>query len=181
VTGFILLPGIYDSGPIHWQTRWERAEPDRFVRFAPSDWDRPQRLDWIDALARAVAAAPDPPVLVAHSLSCLLVPIWATQSAAPVAGAVLVAPVDPGSAAFPAAAHEFREVPRFRLPFPTLVVGSQDDPYASATWSRDLATDLGARFVDAGLLGHINADSGLGEWRWGRDLVAGFCAGLNRP
>ena len=105
-------------------------------------------------------------------------PLWAAASDLAVTGAVLVAPVDPESAAFPVDAHEFRDVPRTALRFPTVVVGSDDDPYATAAWSRRFAADLGARFVGAGRLGHINADSGLGDWPWGRDLVAGFHADL---
>lgn len=175
MTHTVMLPGIYNSGPQHWQTAWEAAEPQTFARFAPADWDRPRLDDWVAALDEAIAAAPEPPLLVAHSLSCLLVPVWAIRSRRPVRGAVLVAPVDPGSAAFPRDAHEF-EVVREPLPFPSLVVGSQDDPYATLEWSRQFAEALGASFVDAGRLGHINADSDLGDWSWGRGLVAAFDA-----
>ena len=177
VRSLIVLPGIWNSGPTHWQTLWEAADP-AFVRFQPPDWDQPVRAEWIAALEAAVVAAPEPPVLVAHSLACLLVPIWAAESSSPVAGAMLVAPVDPASPAFPEAAAGFREVPREPLPFPSLVVGSLDDPYADVAFAQDLAADLGAEFVVAGALGHINADSGLGDWPQGQELLAGFVAGL---
>ncbi len=177
VRSLILLPGIYNSGPTHWQTLWEAADP-AFVRFEPPDWDVPVRSEWIAALEAAVVAAPEPPVLVAHSLSCLLVPMWAAESRSPVAGAFLVAPVDPAEPAFPEAADQFRDVPREPLPFPSLVVGSLDDHYADVEFARAFAADLGAQFVVAGALGHINADSGLGDWPQGRELLAGFVAGL---
>ncbi len=173
VRSLIALPGIWNSGPAHWQTLWEAADP-AFVRFQPPDCALPVRAEWITA----VETAPEPPVLVAHSLACLLVPIWAAESSSPVAGAMLVAPVDPASPAFPPAAAGFREVPREPLPFPSLVVGSLDDPYADVAFARDLAADLGAEFVVAGALGHINADSGLGDWPQGQELLAGFVAGL---
>ena len=169
VTFFILLPGIYNSGPTHWQTLWE--QDPAFVRFAPSDWDAPTRADWVAALEAAVVASPEPPVLVAHSLACLLVPIWAAESSSPIAGAMLVAPVDPTAEAFPEAAGEFAEFPREPLPFPTLVVGSLDDHYATEGYARGFAADLGAEFVVAGALGHINADSGLGDWPQGREFL----------
>ena len=178
VTRFINLPGIYNSGPKHWQTLWE--QDPAFVRFAPSDWDAPRRDDWVAALEAAVAAAPEPPVLVAHSLACLLVPVWAAESSSPVAGAMLVAPVDPEAEAFPEAAAEFVEFPREPLPFPTLVVGSLDDHYASADYARGFADDLGAEFVVAGALGHINADSGLGDWPQGRAFLARLGGGSGR-
>lgn len=174
----VTLPGIYDSGPTHWQTLWEQAQPERFRRFRPGDWDQPRLADWIAALDRAVSISEQPPVLVAHSLSCLLVPQWAATTTFQVSGAVLVAPVDPEADAFPAAAHEFGNWPRDPLAFPALVVGSHDDPYAEFAWSRAFAADLGAAFVDVGARGHVNADSGLGEWDWGRGLVDGFSAAL---
>lgn len=173
----IVLPGIYTSGPTHWQTLWEAADP-QFVRFAPSDWDQPTVADWVGALDAAVADAPVPPVLVAHSLACLLVPIWAATSRLSVAGAFMVAPVNPAEPAFPEAASEFADFPRDRLPFPALVVGSRNDHYATAEWAHTFAADLGAGFVVAGALGHINADSGLGDWPQGRRLLDAFVAGL---
>ena len=178
VTRFINLPGIYNSGPTHWQTLWEQ-DPG-FVRFAPSDWDEPRRNDWVAALETAVVGAPEPPVLVAHSLACLLVPVWAAGSSLPVAGAMLVAPVDPAAEAFPEAAAEFAKFPRELLPFPALVVGSLNDHYASEGYARRFAADLGADFVVAGALGHINADSGLGDWPQGREFLARLGGGSGR-
>ncbi|MEI2717037.1 MAG: alpha/beta fold hydrolase [Candidatus Nanopelagicales bacterium] len=181
VTPGVMAPGICDSGPTHWQTLWEEREPGRFTRFSPSDWDRPQLDDWIAALDHAVRGVGRPPVIVAHSLSCLLVPLWADSvpdAAAVVTGALLVAPVDPDGPAFPAPAHEFRHRVRGRLPFACLVVGSQNDHYASPGWTRAFATELGARHVDAGAVGHINADSELADWPQGRVLLDDFIAGL---
>jgi predicted alpha/beta hydrolase family esterase len=169
VRSLITLPGIYNSGPTHWQTLWEAD--GCMTRFAPRDWDAPQVDDWVTALDAAVAAAPEPPVLIAHSLACLLVPIWAARTDLAAAGAFLVAPVDPDEAAFPTTADEFRDFPRSPLPFPSLVVGSLNDHYATTAWAHTFAVDLGADFVVAGALGHINADSGLGDWPQGRMLL----------
>lgn len=173
---YVTLPGIYNSGPTHWQTAWEAD--GSMARFAPSDWDQPRVDDWVAALEVAVEAG-EPPVLVAHSLACLLVPIWASRSRAVVAGAFLVAPVDPAADEFPEEAADFAEFPREPLPFPALVVGSLDDPYATTAWVQQFAADLGAEFVVAGALGHINADSGLGAWEQGRGLLDEFVAGLS--
>ena len=178
MTRFITLPGIFNSGPTHWQTLWE--QDPAFVRFAPADWDEPKLADWVAALEAAVLAAPEPPVLVAHSLACLLVPVWAAESSLPVAGAMLVAPVDPEEEAFPEAAAEFAEFPREQLSFPALVVGSLDDHYASADYARQFAADLGADFVLAGALGHINADSGLEDWPQGHEFLARLGGGSGR-
>ena len=53
----VILPGIYNSGPTHWQTLWEQAEPTRFRRFAPTRWDHPQRADWIAAFQIGCSSA----------------------------------------------------------------------------------------------------------------------------
>lgn len=174
---YITLPGIGNSGKTHWQTLWEEADP-AFARFAPTDWDAPDLDDWIAALDRAVAACTEPPVLVAHSLACLLVPHWRARSSRPVAGAFLVAVPDPSSDAFPAEAAGFANVPETPLPFPTLVVASSNDPYGSMAYARRRAGQWGSGLTEAGALGHINGASGLGDWPAGRALLDAFAAGL---
>jgi hypothetical protein len=173
----IILPGIGDSGPSHWQSLWQ-ARDATMRRFAPGDWDAPDLADWIDALDRAVGEVDAPPLLVAHSLSCLLIAHWAARPHAPVAGAFLVAVPDAQGQAFPAPASSFANPPRARLPFPALVVASGDDPYASTAYSANLAAAWGAEWVLAGDLGHINGASGIGGWPQGRALLEGFAARL---
>ena len=131
----IVLPGYGGSGDAHWQTLWEARDP-AMVRFRPASWDAPELADWIAVLDRAVAEADEPPLLVAHSLACLLVPHWASRAVRPVRGAFLVAPPDPDGPEFPAAASSFRAVPRGGLSFPALVVASMDDPYAGLDFAR---------------------------------------------
>ncbi len=72
----------------------------------------------------------------------------------------------------------FLPVPRSRLPFPATIVGSSDDPYADLLFTRHLAEDIGAKFIDAGAAGHINADSGHGPWPEGSLAFANFIAKL---
>ncbi|MBR0829014.1 serine hydrolase family protein [Bradyrhizobium manausense] len=175
----ITLPGIGGSGDAHWQTRWERTEP-RFTRFVPASWDQPDLDDWVQALERAVADSDEPPVLVAHSLACLLVAHWAARSSSPVAGAFLVSVPNPDGPAFPSAAASFRSAPSAPLRFASLIVASSDDPYGDLAYIRQHARDWHAGLVTVGALGHINASSGLGDWAQGRGLLEAFCAGLAR-
>jgi len=90
----ITLPGIGGSGEDHWQSLWEKAEP-RLMRFQPTSWDEPELNDWVQSLERAIGGCERPPVLVAHSLACLLVAHWAMRSSSRVAGAFLVSVPDP--------------------------------------------------------------------------------------
>ena len=173
----IILPGIGGSDRTHWQSLWE-SEDASLARFRPSDWDRPELADWIAALESAIAQAGAPPVLVAHSLACLLVVHAADRIAGRVRGAFLVAVPDPSVPAFPLEAASFRDVPGLPLPFPAVLVASTDDPYGSLPYARQRAGAWQAGLVDIGARGHINGASGLGGWREGRNLFEAFRAGL---
>ena len=97
---YINLPGIGGSGQTHWQSHWE-AENTSFQRFNPKSWDQPNLGDWVNALQVCVNGLKEAPVLVAHSLACLLVAHAAPKIANKVQGAFLVAVPDPDSPAFP--------------------------------------------------------------------------------
>ena len=68
----------------------------------------------------------------------------AQQSHEKIAGAFLVAPPsDETIREIPAIDAAFLPIPRARLPFPAVVVGSSDDPYADPLFPRRLAEDIG--------------------------------------
>lgn len=171
----LIVPGYTNSGPAHWQTLWQREHPE-YVRVEQRDWDYPQRAEWVATLDTAIARAAGQVVLVAHSLGCMTVAHWATQVAprAPqrVAGALLVAPVDPELLASYPDISGFESVPADWLPFRSIVVAGVDDPYASQAVARRLAEAWGSEFVPLGAVGHINADAGFGPFPLGEELLA---------
>ena len=177
MTDIVILPGIGGSGELHWQTRWEKTNP-RCRRFQPTDWNQPDLEDWISALDRAVGAASKPPLLVAHSLACLLVAHWQQLSTAPVAGAFLVAVPNPQSEAFPAEATSFANPPPSKFRFPSLIIASENDPYGTIEHARGKANQWGSGIVEVGELGHINEASGLQDWPQGNALLTAFAAGV---
>jgi len=146
-------------------------------RFQPSSWDLPDFTDWLAALEAAVIAAPEPPVLVAHRLSCLLIAHWQKISQRPVKAALLVGVPDPASAVFPRYGMTFAGIPQGKLRFASLVVTSTDDPYGSAEYAQARATQCGSRLAVIGPFGHINAESGLGDWPEGFALLDGLVSG----
>ena len=172
----LLLPGWLDSGPGHWQTRWEALHGD--LRVQQADWTWPRRGDWMARLEEVLLDDPRPALLAAHSLGCQLVAAWAAHSSntARVAGALLVAPPDTERADTPPQLAGWRPMRRGRLPFPAVVVASTDDPFCSPERAAGLAADWGARVVEAGARGHLNAESGLGDWPAGRALLQGLVA-----
>jgi len=129
----VTIPGWAGSGPEHWQSVWEREHPE-FRRARMRNWQSVERDEWVRAVERTLAEVPGETVLVAHSLGCLAVDWWALQNApraSEVRGALLVAPPDLDSSAclLPALAS-FAPAPLARLPFPSLVIASENDPYA---------------------------------------------------
>jgi len=172
----LIIPGLGGSGPDHWQSRWQSRLADS-RRVEQADWDKPDRAGWIARLDEAVAQSKQPPILVAHSLSCALVACWAAH-ARPVQAALLVAPADIESNTHtPPEAHVFRPLPMKRLPFPTITVASRDDPYVAFERATAMAQAWGADLVDIGKAGHINSASGFGEWTDGERLLARLMQG----
>lgn len=167
-TRILLLPGWQNSDFDHWQSRWERLHGD--LRVEQHEWMRPRRGDWSARLEEEVLAAPGPVALVAHSLGCILVAAWAahSQNTAKVRAALLVAPGDLERDDLRQMIPGWTPIVRARLPFPSMLIAANDDPYCNAQRSRQMAADWGAAFVDAGPRGHLNGESGLGDWPEGR-------------
>lgn len=171
----LIVPGIDNSGPTHWQSLWEAQRGD-CRRVELGMWSKPHRNTWVNQLNLAIHKAQRPVVLVAHSLGCLAVAWWAQlerpATGNPVVGALLVAPPDTTLAGTDSRLTPFALAECRPLPFPAILVGSEDDPYCSLEAARTLASGLGARFENAGARGHINAESRLGDWPRGQRLLA---------
>lgn len=166
----LLLPGIGDSGPQHWQTRWDAKRPD-CVRIQQHDWDKPICSEWMEALENAAHELGPDIFIAAHSLGCLLTAHWLTGTSCKIRGALLVAVPDPSGQLFPSAATGFAPLSLRRLNCHSIVVASNNDPYASLEFAQQCAEQWGSRFVNIGNAGHINADSGLGDWQAGLNLL----------
>ena len=167
----LLLPGWMNSDAAHWQSRWEQLHG--WTRVEQDDWVWPRRGDWMAQLDEVVQASAAPVLMVAHSLGAHLVAAWAahSQHTARVVGAMLVAPPDTARADLPPNLFSWRATPCQRLPFPSLMVLSTDDPYCDTTRAALMAADWGSTCVSIGAHGHINASSGLADWPQGLALL----------
>ena len=171
----LFVPGYSNSGPDHWQSRWQR-KLSTARRVEQEDWHAPVRDAWVSRLAEAVESCRRPVVLVAHSLGVVTV-----VHAAPllprgiVRGGFLVALPDLEEADdMPAVDNAFAPIPRDPLPFPSLLVASRSDPYCTYERAEDFAFAWGSALLDAGNAGHINTGSGFGPWPEGLMRFAGF-------
>ncbi|QET01985.1 serine hydrolase family protein [Cupriavidus pauculus] len=165
----LTVPGLHGSGPAHWQSRWEARHPD-WQRIEQHDWSRPSLPLWSERVSegvmRARRVAQGGAVLVAHSFGCLATLRQAALDPVGIAGALLVAPADPDKFGVGAL------LPTWKLPFPTVLIASRDDPWMVQRTAFSWGALWGSELVDAGQLGHINADSGLGEWPVGQAYLA---------
>jgi hypothetical protein len=170
----LILPGLGNSGPEHWQSQFERIDPT-CLRVMQDEWDAPRCADWAMRLESAIAAAPGHVVLVSHSSSCALVAHWAASapraSLAKVRGALLVAPSDPEGPNYPLGPTGFSPVPMTPLPFRTIVVASDDDQYVTIERAREYAAAWRASLVELHAAGHINVAAGFGPWPEGYALL----------
>jgi len=164
----LTVPGLHGSGPGHWQSRWEQRFPD-WQRVEQHDWSRPSLPLWAERVSEAVTRAQRVAwrgaVLVAHSFGCLATLRQAVLDPTGIAGALLVAPADPDKFGV---GHL---LPARKVPFPTAVVASRNDPWMPQCAAFGWGTLWGSELVDVGNLGHINADSGLAGWEEGLALL----------
>lgn len=170
----LMVPGLHDSGPEHWQTRWQQHEP-RFERVEQEHWDVADLPSWSTRIGSTLRRSARGSVIVAHSFGCLAALHCAATGARNLHGLFLVAPADPERFGLGAALRSLR------LERPATVVASRNDPWMDADAAEWWARQWGADFVDAGALGHINADSGIGDWPQGAALFEAFLARIPTP
>lgn len=177
----VLVPGWNGSGPGHWQAIW-RAENPRWGWVEHSNWAEPRCGEWVNRLDETVAACPGRVIIVAHSLGCVTFAQWASfernRVLQKVEGAFLVAPADVERDGAPPEIRGFGPIPKSRIPVPTILIGSENDPCMAWQKVRSLAIRWNSEFVNAGPAGHINVASGHGPWPGGRMLLHGFTRDL---
>jgi len=177
----LFVPGLRDHVPEHWQTLLEgeiagsRCVP-RLLR------DKLSRDAWVAELDRTLASIDGPVVLVAHSAGCMITVHWAQHHTRPILGALLAAPPDfelPLPAGYPTQAtlldNGWLPTPRARLPFPSIVAASTNDPLARYERVESLAASWGSTVVDVGAVGHLNPAAGYGPWPRAIELIDELC------
>ncbi len=164
---FIIVPGWRDSGPGHWQSLWAERLSNA-VRVQQDDWITPSRKAWVASLVGTILRQNEPVVVVAHSLGCIATAHLPDEVAARIQGALLVAPADPERRAV---LSDFAPVPYQQLPYRSVLVASSNDPFCPARLAGAYARAWGSEFVRLQDAGHINIESGHGEWPLGIALL----------
>jgi predicted alpha/beta hydrolase family esterase len=169
---YLTIPGVTNSGPQHWQTLWEKRFPEKFRRIQQDNWDTPVCSDWIARIDKDVkVTGAENVILLAHSLGCTALAHWAKECGTSIKGAFLVGPSDCEAETYTFDTKGFAPIPLDRLPFPSLVVASTNDKWVSLDRAQFFADAWDSELVNVGDQGHINADSGHGEWPEGLELL----------
>ncbi|MBL0736877.1 alpha/beta hydrolase [Flavobacterium sp. GN10] len=179
-TQLLIIPGLGDSGEKHWQTFWHKKF-ENSIRVVQDNWDEPILGEWLERLNENILKLDKPTILVAHSLAVSLVLHWAEKYNNPnIIGAFLVAPADVDSPQHtPECIRNFSPIPLYKLPFPSVVVASENDPYASFERKKLFAENWGSDFVNIGQQGHINSDSDLKYWEDGQLILKKLIEKIN--
>lgn len=176
----LVVPGIHDSGPGHWQS-WLEREHTGCRRITGIDWASPVLADWAGRLRDDISRSQHPLIIVAHGFGCLASVTAVADRPDPVAGLVLVAPVSPRCFDFLGKFHNllihsaFRSIdaalPKQPLPCTGRIIASRNDPWLPFDEATTLAANWGFELHDAGTKGHLNEESGLGPWPFLLDLL----------
>ncbi len=181
-TTIVFMPGLRDRVADHWQTLLAAEIPGART-VPPLEQNKLSLAARVAALQTMLADLDGPALLVAHSAGVMITVQWALSAQAlrgqvHVAGALLVTPPDitsslpPGYPTLEALSDGgWLPIPRGRLPFPSLVAASSDDPLAAHERVVGMARDWGSDVIELGAVGHLNPASGFGPWPRGHALI----------
>lgn len=174
----LIIPGLRNSGPAHWQT-WLASQYADALRVEQDDWETPDLDAWSARIDDTVHQAQHSGVrwiAVAHSFGCLALADHLRRSLAParegrnqltspVHAALMVAPADPLKFDL------VSRLPAHPLGIPLHLIGSENDPWMPLDRARAWAATWRAVFQNLGKAGHINVESGFGAWPLARHKV----------
>ena len=179
--GVLIVPGYRGSGESHWQS-WLHRELVGSRVLSGVSWHEPVLADWAERVREEIARAPAPLWIVAHSFGCLATVIAVADRPQNVAGVILAAPADPQRFHLLGlgrvddrrlAVKTLADVlPAKALGVRGVLVASENDPWMSVPAAQQWAHDWELAIVNAGAVGHINAESGFGPWPGVLDLLA---------
>ncbi|MDQ1297861.1 MAG: serine hydrolase [Campylobacterota bacterium] len=172
----LLLHGWGGSDNPHWQA-WlagEIAKDYGMVAFPLLDNPHfPTKNRWMTQVKELMAQF-QPEVVICHSLGNILwLHLCNEGEIDPVKRLLLVAPprldleLDTLKSFFPVS------IPDFLYAEEALLVTSTNDPYMSSEEASTLQEVLDIEMKVLENAGHINADSGFGEWPWAKEWVMG--------
>lgn len=171
----LVIPGLNDSGPAHWQTWLQGHFIRHAVRVEQDDWASADLARWSQRIETTLARHPGARwVAVAHSFGCLALLRFLAQGGEGVQSALLVAPADP--AKFGIAG----KMPQASLAIPSVLMASGTDPWMAFESACVWARVWGSQLISLGDAGHINTEAGFGPLPQAKALVEQMVQRLER-
>lgn len=175
----VFVAGYQNSEPEHWQRLWYKQMKNTYF-VEQDDWFHPDREKWTKKLDETLSQVDGKIILVAHSIGCHTVVEWANSfNTQKVIAALLVAPPDVKRVGFPKEIVGFNNPPLNKLPFPSIAVISEDDPYADVNEIEKIISKWGCESLHVGKKGHINLASNLGDWEEGKQILTKLTCKVN--
>ena len=173
-TVYLIIPGYEGSDENHWQSYFEKRLPNCY-RVDQKSWDNPECNDWITNIQHHVMKwGAEKVILIGHSLGGIAIAHWTKQYEMKIKGAFIVAPPDIENPSRDLPLNSFVPIPQDKLPFPSILIGSNNDHWATAVRIQEFAANWGSELLFIGNAGHINSDSGHGNWDEGLVLLNNF-------
>lgn len=171
----LIHPGWQDSNPEHWQSLWLKKYPNA-IKVIQKEWHKPKKNDWVKTLNKYIEQYSDEGIIiVCHSLACATLAHWAKEkpsSTSKIKGALIVSPADVDAKDFPKEIQGFSPMPLQPLPFKNIVVTSSNDPWVKLERAKHFAKHWdSSKIINIGQHGHINTDTGFGEWPQGEQIL----------
>lgn len=168
----INIPGLHNSDQAHWQSHLERNFPNQFYRINQDDWDHPKCSTWINRVEEELQRfSTEECVLIGHSIGCMTIVHWFETYKHPIKGAIFVAPTDAEKEGFPEYISGFAPIPKNKLPFPSVVIASDDDHVTKLERAKEFAQQWGSELIVLKNAGHIETKSGFGEWKLIEEVI----------
>jgi predicted alpha/beta hydrolase family esterase len=177
----LIIPGFQGSEDAHWQT-WFQSKIKNSQR-VHQNWDEPILAYWAENVRNSIDKCNGKVWIIAHSFGCLAAILAGIDRYKNIAGAMLVAPADPERFTLGGVLEESELdgsesirslIPTHPLPFPTLVIASDDDPWMQASKVQLWSDIWNSEFISLPSAGHINTASGFGPWDAGLTLFNNF-------
>ncbi|MBK8808728.1 MAG: serine hydrolase family protein [Bacteroidales bacterium] len=170
-TNYLIIPGYGNSESEHWQTYFEEKLPN-CIRIQQKSWDSPICNDWVENINKTIRQyKPETVILVAHSLGGIAIAHWALRYKTKIKGAMIVAPPDVENPWQDFGFESFTPIPILKLPFPSILVASTNDNWATVEKIQTFAENWGSKLIFIGNAGHINSSSGYGIWDEGLNIL----------
>lgn len=170
-TNYLIIPGYGNSDSEHWQTYFEKRLPD-CVRVQQKSWEKPMCIDWVNTINKAIMHYDQTTiVLISHSMGGIAIAHWAKEFNIKIKGAMIVAPPDLDNPWQDLGLESFAPIPLLKFPFPSVIIGSTNDNWVTKERIQLFAQNWGSKLLLINNAGHINTNSGYGDWEEGLQIL----------